>query len=82
MVISTIAVKQAGTKLAAIERQCENYLVAETIAPRISLVQRKELFSRAVEPSLQRKLKHNGAANGYVSYTADLIGYVKIVSYG
>jgi hypothetical protein len=42
-------------------------------------VQRTELFSTAVEATLQRELKHKGAANGDGSYSAELIGYVEIV---
>jgi len=33
-----------------------------------------------VEPTLQRELKHKGAANGDGSYSAELIGYVEIVA--
>jgi hypothetical protein len=44
--------------------------------------QRIELFTRAVEPTLQRELKHKGAANGDGSYSAELIGYVEIVDQG
>jgi hypothetical protein len=40
--------------------------------------QRLELFTRAVEPTLQRELKHKGAANGDGSYSAELIGYVEV----
>lgn len=45
----------------------------------ISPEQRLELFSRAVEPTLQRDFKHKGATNGDGSYSAELIGYVEIV---
>jgi hypothetical protein len=40
--------------------------------------QRLELFSHAVEPTLQQDLKHKGAANGDGSYSAELIGFVEI----
>jgi len=36
------------------------------------------LFATAVEPKLQRELKHKGAANGDGSYSAELIGYVEV----
>jgi hypothetical protein len=39
--------------------------------------QRSQLFNTAVEPTLQRELKHKGAANGDGSYSAMLIGYVE-----
>jgi hypothetical protein len=46
--------------------------------PKFSPEQRIDLFSRVVEPTLQRELKHKGAANGDGSYSAELIGYVEI----
>ncbi len=80
--MQSIAVKQDGTRVPAVERQCERYLQAPTIAPMFSPEQRIEIFSKAVEPALQRELKHKGAANGDGSYSAELIGYVEIVAEG
>lgn len=80
--VQSIAVKQDGTRVPSIERQCERYLQAMTAAPKFSPEQRLELFSRAVEPTLQREIKHKGAANGDGSYSAELIGYVEIVPLG
>jgi hypothetical protein len=39
---------------------------------------RIRIFSKIVEPSLQRELKHKGTAIGEGSYSAELIGYVEI----
>jgi hypothetical protein len=63
-----------------VERQCARYLQAPTVTPRFSVDQRLDLFSRVVEQTLQRELKHKGAANGDGSYSAELIGYVEIVN--
>jgi hypothetical protein len=82
VVVQPIAVKQDGTRVPAVERQCERYLQAPTTTPRLSAEQRLDLFSGAVEPTLQRELKHKGAANGDGSYSAELIGYVEIVAKG
>ena len=41
-----------------LKRQCERYLQAPTTTPKFSAEQRLELYSRAVEPTLQRELKH------------------------
>lgn len=82
VVVQPIAVKEDGTRVPAVERQCERYLQAPTATPRFSADQRLDLFSRAVEPTLQRELKHKGAANGDGSYSAELIGYVEIVGQG
>lgn len=78
-VVQPIAVKQDGTRVPAIERQCEQYLQAPPAAPIFRPQQRNELFAHVVEPTLQRELKHKGAANGDGSYSAELIGYVEIV---
>jgi hypothetical protein len=79
VVVQPIAVKQDGTRVPAIERQCERYLQAPATEPSVLLEQRLELFTRMVEPTLQRELKHKGAANGDGSYSAELIGYIEIV---
>lgn len=79
VVVQPIAVKQDGTRVPAVERQSDRYLHAPTANPTFSSEQRLEIFSRAVEPTLQRELKHKGAANGDGSYSAELIGYVEIL---
>jgi len=48
--------------------------------PKLDSEQRLELFTHMVEPTLQRELKHKGAANGDGSYSAELIGYVEIAT--
>ncbi|HPW31246.1 MAG TPA: helicase, partial [Rhodoferax sp.] len=78
VVVQPIAVKQDGTRVPVVERQCERYLQMPPSAPKFSPEQRIDLFSRVVEPTLQRELKHKGAANGDGSYSAELIGYVEI----
>ena len=79
VVVQPIAIRQDGTRVPVIERQCERYLQAPATTPRFLPEQRLELFTRAVEPTLQRELKHKGAANGDGSYSTELIGYVEIV---
>jgi hypothetical protein len=81
-VVQPIAVKPDGTRVPAIERQCERYLQAPVAAPAFLPDQRLDLFARTVEPTLQRELKHKGTASGDGSYSADLIGYVEIVGQG
>lgn len=56
----------------------DGYLQAPVTLPTFSAEERLDLFARAVEPTLQRELKHKGAANGDGSYSAELIGYVEI----
>lgn len=76
--ILPIAVKQDGTRVPLVERQSDRYLASLPSTPMFLPEQRLELFTRAVEPTLQRELKHKGAAIGDGSYSADLIGYVEI----
>lgn len=80
LVVQPIAVKEDGTRAPAIERKCESYLQAPVALPKFSAEQRLDLFARAVEPTLQRELKHKGAAIGDGSYSAELIGYVEITT--
>ena len=77
--VQPIAVRQDGTRVPAVERNCERYLRAPAALSRFSAEQRLDMFARAVEPTLQRELKHKGAATGDGSYSAELIGYVEIV---
>lgn len=79
VVLQPIAVKKDGTRVPAVERQCERYLSSPAATPTFSADDRLELFNKAVEPTLQRELKHKGAANGDGSYSAELVGYVEIV---
>ena len=79
LIVQPIAVKQDGTRVPAIERQCECYLQKPTTTPALDSEQRFNIFSRAVEPTLLRELKHKGTTDGDGSYTADLIGYVEVI---
>lgn len=80
VVVQPIAVKQDGTREPKIERQAEQYLQAPVMSPKFGPDQRQELFAQVVEPTLQRELKHKGAANGDGSYSAKLTGYVEIMN--
>jgi hypothetical protein len=79
VVIQPIAVKEDGTRVPAVERLGERYLQASSTSPNLLPAQRMDLFTRIVEPTLQRELKHKGAVNGDGSYSAELIGYVEIL---
>ncbi|MGO9359314.1 MAG: helicase, partial [Xanthobacteraceae bacterium] len=77
--VQIIGVRPDGTRVPAAERQADRYVHAPPGAPAFTLDQRRELFQTAVEPTLQRELKHKGGANGAGSYQATLIGYVEAV---
>ena len=78
VMVQPIAVKLDGTRVPAVERQCEKYLQSPAGTTVLEPEPRGELFAQAVEPTLQRELKHKGAATGDGSYSAELIGYVEI----
>jgi hypothetical protein len=79
-IIQPIAIKQGGTRVPGIERQCDHYLHAPATKPKLMTEQRLDLFGRIVEPMLQRELKQKGAAKGDGSYSAELIGCIEISS--
>ncbi|WP_232081156.1 MULTISPECIES: hypothetical protein [unclassified Variovorax] len=79
VVMQPIAVKQDGTRAPAVERQSDACFHGVECKPIFLPAQRIDLFARVVEPTLQRELKHKGAANGDGSYSADLIGLVEIL---
>jgi hypothetical protein len=62
--VQIIGVRPDGTRVPAAERQADRYLWAPPAAPAFTLDQRRQLFQAAVEPTLQRELRHKGAANG------------------
>ncbi len=77
--IQRIAVMQDGARVPALERQSESYFHAPTAKPQLSFEQRIQVFTQAIEPCLQRELKHKGAGIAEGSYAAELIGYFEIV---
>ncbi|WP_172122495.1 SNF2-related protein [Devosia sp. 919] len=79
VIVQPIAVREDGTRVPAIERQFDKYMHAPPTQPSFLPAERLELFARAVEPSLQRELKHKGAVIGDASYAAELIGYIEII---
>lgn len=80
LMTQSIAVRRDGTRMPAVERLYEKYLHAPPAVPPFDAQQRSDLFTRHVEPALQRELKHKGAASGDGSYSAELIGYVEIAA--
>lgn len=78
--VQPIAVKLDGTRVPSVERQCERHLQAGSTTRRLTTQQRLQAFESIVEPTLQRELKHKGAAIGDGSYSADLIGYAEMLT--
>ena len=78
--VQPIAVRTDGTRVPLVERQSERFMNAPMAASLLSPEERLALFAGAVEPTLQRELRHKGAASGDGSYSAELIGYVEVQS--
>ena len=76
--IQPIAVNFDGQRSPSIERQADVILRRNGKRPVLSIEERLDLFHRHVEPTLQRELKHKGAAGGDGSYSAELICYVEL----
>lgn len=81
-VLQPIAIKEDGSRVPSIERQCDQYLHAPPSIPYFSPEQRLDLFSRLVEPMLQRELKHKNSSNADGGYSAELMTCIEIVSNG
>jgi SNF2 family DNA or RNA helicase len=77
--VQPIAVNKDGVRIPAVERQVEHFLSALSAHPKLSQDERISLFATAVEPTLQRDLRHKGGTAGDGSYSAELVGYVEIV---
>jgi hypothetical protein len=69
---------RSTTRPTRVERQCDAWLHATAASAAFQPDERIDLFRHTVEPTLQRELRHKGAANGDGSYSAELIGYVEI----
>lgn len=78
-IIQPIAVREDGTRVPAIERQCDRYLLQAESSPALTAHQRLQLLTQTAEPTLQRELRHKGAVQADGSYSAELVGYVEIV---
>jgi len=76
--IQPVAVKRDGTRVPSVERTADGSFHKSPANPRISTEDRLMIFAKIVEPTLQRELKHKGAASGDGGYSAELIGYIEL----
>lgn len=80
LLLQPIAIKEDGSRVPSVERQCEQYFHALPSLPCFSPEQRLDLFSRLVEPMLQRELKHKNSSNADGGYSAELMVCIEIVN--
>ena len=71
-----------GTRIPSVERQASQFFGSAAKKPILSSDERLSLFASSVEPTLQRELRHKGAANGDGSFSAELMAYIEIVGAG
>lgn len=77
--VQSIAVDANGTRVPATEKQFSKILKLPTANKHMEAEERLSLFNLTVEPTLQREIKHKGAADGDGSYSAELIGYAELL---
>jgi len=77
--VQSIAVDANGTRLPIVEKQFSKIIKLPIASEIMGPEERVSLFNQTVEPTLQREIKHKGAADGDGSYSAELIGYVELI---
>lgn len=74
-----IAVDERGHRIPQIEKQYPEVFGYSPRAAGFELGERTRLMREAIEPTLQRELKHRGLANSTSGHSADLIAWVEIL---
>jgi SNF2 family DNA or RNA helicase len=80
-ILQPIAIKEDGSRVPSVERQCEYLFCSPPSIPHFSPEQRLDLFDKFVEPMLQRELKHKNSSNADVGYSAELMSCIEIVNH-
>jgi superfamily II DNA or RNA helicase len=78
--IQPIAVKPDGARVPATEHQYERFFQASPTPPKLSPAERANIFSKYVEPALQREIQHKTSSNAEGGYSSKLIGYIEIAA--
>lgn len=76
--IQAVAVNIEGVRLPGFERQVDTLLRGTPARSVLNLDQRRDIFTKILEPTLQRDLKYKGLMDIESSYTSELIAYVEI----
>jgi hypothetical protein len=76
--IQPIAVTQDGTRVPTVEKLAGSFLQKPPSPEFLTPDQRIQIIKQVVEPTLERELKHKGAATGEGSYSAELLVYAEI----
>lgn len=78
-ILQPIAIKEDGSRVPSVERQCEPLFHSPPSIPHFTPEQRLDLFGKFVEPMLQRELKHKNSSNADGGYSAELMTCIEIV---
>lgn len=78
-ILQPIAIKEDGSRVPSVERQCEPLFHSPPSIPHFTPEQRIDLFGKFVEPMLQRELKHKNSSNADGGYSAELMTCIEIV---
>jgi SNF2 family DNA or RNA helicase len=78
-ILQPIAIKEDGSRVPSVERQCEHLFHSPPSIPHFTPEQRGDLFDRFVEPMLQRELKHKNSSNADGGYSAELMTCIEII---
>lgn len=78
-ILQPIAIKEDGSRVPSVERQCEPLFHSPPSIPHFTPEQRLDLFDKFVEPMLQRELKHKNSSNADGGYSAELMTCIEIV---
>lgn len=80
-ILQPIAIKEDGSRVPSVERQCEHLFHSPPSIPHFTPEQRVDLFGRFVEPMLQRELKHKNSSNADGGYSAELMTCIEIIKH-
>lgn len=79
-ILQPIAIKEDGSRVPSAERQFENLFHSPPSVPYFTPEQRIDLFSKFVEPMLQRELKQRNGSNVDGGYSLELITCLEVIS--
>jgi hypothetical protein len=69
-----------GARSVTLERSGEAVLAGAAVTPLLAPAQRRTLLAQHIEPMLRRELLHRGIISEEKGYSADLIGWVEVLS--
>ena len=77
-----LAVDQQGLRLPSLERQLDNLLLLDAVAPTMTPSERMAMLKGQVEPMLRRELVQRGAVPDGAGYSLQLLAWVDVVAAG